>query len=795
MRPQLTRYVLRRLLASEAPIPLRPTFAFALSRPTFRVYPVGSRVARTCQRRTFLKLFQKPPRELKNVDTEPGYDTILQFRSAEFQGIRVPPLPELYKAWQQFFAYKTQRGRVVNSTQAMCAHRLLLHLCGPSNTEPETQLSDEDLRTARDCLLKPVKDEVESHIELSRAIHDELKKRGVHQEKDFNAFLTALSQYGKALEAKDLVTKYYQNVKGKSNEMFVLTHFMPVLRGLAKEDREPELLELFARAKDVGVEYDPALHGVMTIFFARKNNIGETKFWFNKPINRDLPPAPTTYYEILQFALRNDQQEWAMGIYQNLISRLETGALQNHKPCWDTSIQWAVLLLGKGMDHIEHMINVAFEHNKDRPSSQPNMGTMNGLIKIAIDKNDPYMAERIIALSKKLGFDINYKTLILQLEYRIRANDLDGAFATYRSIQELEETAKIRDYSVINSFIRALCGAPDPNYERVLDVTSFLEQRRVTLEPETVVSICMAFLQHDEAYEVIDTLSLHAIHYSIPQRETVREAFVAYCVDMKNSTARVWDAYSLLRQFFPELPKGHRELIMETFFYRNRPDMATLVFGHMRAHNNPSARPTVDTYIRCMEGIGMCPDEESMKSVHNMLKMDAYIQPSTLLYNALMIGYIACDLPHRALDFWKEITTSPEGPSYATLEIVFRAYEITPEGDGLADELWEKIKRMDIDVSENVCVAYAVTMAAHGHITKAKTIIEDMDIIVGKRADLYNLVHVYNALPSAEMKEQFESWAKDEFPQAWQALKAKFGRKQDEDGLVKFKLRRPWKAK
>ncbi|OTB07082.1 hypothetical protein M426DRAFT_54367 [Hypoxylon sp. CI-4A] len=791
MRSQLARHVLRRLLASEAPVALPP--AFILPRPTSHIYFGRSKVTRTVQRRNFMNLFKKAPRALKELDAEPGYETLLQFRAAENDSVRPPPRVELVKAWREFFAYKTRYERVVNATQALCAHRLLLYLSSQPASSQDAQLSEDELRDARDCMLKPPRNDFTHHVGFSKAVYSEIKRRGVHDANDFHALLASLSQYGRALEARDLALNYFSKMKSKDPDTVRLRqkHFMLVIRGLAKEDREQELLDLVSQA---GAEYDAALHGVMTTFFARKNKVGETKYWFNKPISKNSPPAATTYYDILQFSLRNSQQDWAMGIYQDLISKLESGPLRHHKPCWDTSLQWAVLLLGKGIDHVEHMLNVAYEHTQDKPNAQPNIGTMNGLVKIATDKNDPYLAERFIALARKFGFEPNHKTYMLQLEYRIRANDLDGAFAAYQSFQELEEPTKDKELPVLNSFIRALCAAPNPNHDRVLDVTSYLEQRRVTLEPETVVSICMAFLKNDETYEVIDTLSLHTVHYSVAERSMVRKAFVQYCLDKKNSTARVWDAYALLRQFFPEVEIEHRVAIMDTFFDRRRADMAAHVFGHMRQHGNPRLRPTLETYVRFMEGIGRSPDEESMRTVHNMLKMDTTIQPNTLLYNALMIGYVSCDLPYRALDFWTEITTSPEGPSYATLEIVFRAYEVTPDGDSLANELWEKIKRMDIEVPENVYVAYAITTAAHGHLTEAKTLLEDMDSVVGKRPDLYDLGHVFNVLQSRETKDQFESWAKEEFPRAWAALKSTYAKRGNEDGLAVFKLRRPWKA-
>ncbi|KAI0892168.1 complex I intermediate-associated protein [Annulohypoxylon nitens] len=802
MRSQLTRHVLRRLLASEAHVPLaclHPTFVLSRSRPTFRVYPVGSRVARTIQKRTFVKEFfgQKTQRALKQLETEPGYATLLKFHASEnisATDSRRPPTPEeLLQAWRDFFAYKTQHSRAVNSTQALSAHRVLLRLADPKTTIRGTRLSEKDLRIARECILKPPRDYFTHHVDLSREIYDELKRRGAQQSKDFNALVTALSQYGKALEARDLVLEYQKTMRDREPLADRLRHFMPVIRGLAEEGHEPELLDFVSKAKAAGLEYDPTLHGVMTTYFAKKNIIGETKLWFNKPIKGDLPPTYMTYYELLQFALRNGQEEWVKGVYENLIAKLESGPWQNNKPTWDTSFQWALLLLGKGIDHIEHMIKVAQDYNKDRPESLPNIGTMNALVKVATDQNDPYLAERLIELSKKLGFEPNYKTYMLQLEYRIRANDLDGAFATFQTLEDLDVATKDQEIAILNSLIRALCAAPDPVYERVLAVTSYLEQRLVTLEPETVVSICMAFLKNDETYEVIDTLSLHTTYYSVVERTMVQDAFVNYCLDKTNSTARVWDAYSLLRQFFPETRPESRVKIMDGFFDRRRADMAAHTFGHMRAIGNPHLRPTLDTYVRFFEGIGKCPDEESMKTVHNMLKMDTTIQPTTQLFNSLMIAHVACGLPYRTLDIWKEISVSPEGPSYASLEIILRAYEITSDGDALADELWDKMQRMEIDIPKNVYLAYVITMAAHSHLAKAKALLENMENALGEPPGYFDLGHVYNALPSREMKEELETWANDEYPKIWGTLKAKHAKK-NKDGLAVFKVYRPWKA-
>ncbi|KAI0434314.1 complex I intermediate-associated protein [Xylaria sp. FL1042] len=812
MRSQVTRHVLRR-----PPPATRGMVTLSLGspplRPTFRAFPVGCRVARTAQRRPFLQLFQKPPRTLKDIEAEPGYETLLTYRAAENDNLRPPPISDLVQAWQKFFYYKTQHYLVVNSTQALCAHRVFEHFI-KHTTIDYAPLTVHDMHQAMRCLQKPPRDDPHSHVELSRALFREIRRRELEitpgllrdatldlllkdspcQSKYLSPFLAVLSQYGRALEAKDLFLESLRNPsKLKYSPFQPKVSLLPVMEGLAREGHEQALREVVDEAVKSGIPYDVGMHGVMTSFFAQRDNFEETKFWWTRPICEGLHPAPKTYYDVLRFALRNDHREWAMEIYENLIAQVESGPLGGSKACWDVSFAFAFLLLGKGIDQIEHMFNIAFDRTKDKPKARPNIGSINTLLRCAIDKEDPYSAERFMSLAKKMGFEPDLSTFILQMEYRLRAKDNDGAFTAYQEMRNLGSERE-RELPVLNNLIRSLCASSKPDYEKILDVTSYLEQRNVNLEPETVVSICMAFMKNDEPYEVIDTLSLHTVRYSISEREKVRKSFVDYCLDGKNSTARVWDAYALLRQFFPEVENEAREAIMDAFFDRRRPDMACHVFGHMRSHDNIRHRPTLDTYVRCLEGIGRCPDMESLKMIHNMVKMDTTIQLETKLYNALMIGYVACDTAHRALDFWEEITASPEGPSYASLEIVFRAYEVQPYGDAPAKELWEKVKKMEIDVPEHVYAAYLATLAAHGHLADVKVLLDDYDGIIGMRPDPLTFAYVYNALPSLEMKEDFESWSQNEYPPLWESLTRKYRLRGDEDGLLQFKVSRPWKA-
>ncbi|KAH7025985.1 pentatricopeptide repeat domain-containing protein [Microdochium trichocladiopsis] len=812
MRSQLTRHVLRRLQLSTGRLAATPQCLCIAPRPIFRPYPVGCRVVRTpVQRRTFLGgIFKKEPRALKDVEAEPGYETLLLFLANRKEGTRLPSRAELLQAWREFFAYKTKYERTINSTQAYCALEVLRYLEeqqeNPDDSDSSATLSEDDLRLARDSLSISPTDTPENHVELARSLFSVMRRnklglpvdtpikdlwpqlksdllKGRHAEPDLLRLIVAFSTFGNALEARDILLQCTKSGRGKDPSLW-----RPVLHGLAREERVHEAVELINESEKQGVEFNRTIHGVITTFFAKRNMVEETKQWWSKPIRRNEPPSRTTYFEVLLFAIRNGEQQWATEIYKDLVEKLETGTLKRHKALWDVAFQWAVLLLGKGPEHIEHMFRVCTERVSEE-FAQPDIDSINRILQAAIEKNDPYLGERFIALGEKLGFEKNEETVMLQIEYRLRANDLDGAVKAFRSFGDSTTT---KSHPILNELIRKLGAITSPDYEKILEITSYLEQRSATLEPDTVVSICMAFLRNDEQFEVMDTLSLHTAYYSIAERGTVRKAFVQYCLDTQNSTARAWDAYSLLRQFFPELERSDRVRIMNSFFGRRRADMACHVFGHMRAHSNTDIRPTVEDYTAFFEGLGTAPDEASLKMVHNMWKMDTTTQPNTKLYNSLMVAYIACDTSYIALEFWKDITVSTEGPSYESLHLAFMAYEITSGGDELAVELWQKIQRMEIEVPAEVYGAYVAAIAAHGNLDKAQTLLEEMQGVVGKRPEPITLAIIHNALQSDQEREAFCNFAQREFPPVYEALNKNF-KKREIEGELKYRFARPWK--
>lgn len=749
MRSQLTRNVYLRLLASHGLLRPCPSLAGRCLAVSSRARP-SPLLARRQPRRTFFGIFQKPPRMLKEPDLEPGYDVLLHFRSLEADNARPPAREDLLKGWRRFIQYKRKNHhRSLNSTQAFLTLRLLHHLVA---TDPEKEAEGEDLSFTdlRAALwvtaTKPPKGTTEHHLELAKLLYGEIERRiqnmrelGVDEEVikeavggkdtgDFELFLTALTQYGCSLEAAERLAEFRAKLAKEDKQLAarVRVFWTLILRGLAKEGREEELLSEWKKAEEAKVEYMPPVHEIMTTFFATRDRVEETKRWFEKPIHANWLRSPRVYMEAVRFALRNGEQEWLQPIFEQLINS------NPQKEWWDVVFQWAVLVMDKGVEDIKQMMQVMSAPAEGKEGPKPDAATIDALIMAAIEKQNPYLAERFLSLGAELKIRPRASTYVLQMDYRLDAKDFSGVQAIYDKLLKGEVVvSQDEDCPVLNKYLRALCAVPEPDLGRILDITADLEQRHATLDPETVVALCMVFLRNDNQYDVIDTLSLHTVSYSLEERAQVRRAFVDYCVDRTVSTARVWDCYSLLRQFFPETEPAERVRLMDAFFARRRPDMACYIFGHMRAQGNLAQRPTADMYVRCLEGLGRCPDAESLRMVHNMLKMDTTVQMDTRLYNALMMAYAASEEPHVAVEFWRDITNSAEGPSYASLAIVFWACELLPYGDRTARGIWQKVQRMDLEVPPDVFWSYCGALAGSGHLEEVVRLIRGMDASVG----------------------------------------------------------------
>ncbi|KAG0652266.1 complex I intermediate-associated [Hyphodiscus hymeniophilus] len=784
MRSQLTRSVFLRLLSNK-PLVFRCSTRFSL-----RLTPRYG-MQRTSAKRSLFGFSRKPPREPRAPELAPGLSKMLDLNKMLKIGARPPPASQISQAFRSYFAYKDHNKTGLNELQAGHVLRTFEYLQKFNSEEEGFGLPNEVLRCALVNIAILPTGNGETHSRFARAVFQELRERkakALHI--DLKYLVTVLVHTGNTAEAMSLVEEFLatsyvlekdtrkENLAKAKRNLFSL-----VMKGYARENNESELLKVAERVEAAGLGPGSLSHETMTSFYASRDDVPNTKIWFDRnPHARSPTTSKELMSTILSFSIRNQELDWCKAVFRRILDK------NPPKPAWDVLFQWASGALGKGVEDVDRMIDFMIKHNPEDESVRPDAETINGLVELAMSAQDSYLAERYVALGKKYGIQPNAQTFILQLNYRVSAGDLAGAQTAYDALQS-EEVENHADLPAINKYIRALCSLKVNHYERAVSICSDLDERNIRLEPDTVSAMCLLHLSRGEMNDVLDMLQTNTFHYTLPERARIIETFVAFCSDRKTNTSDAWEAYNMLRTVFQEMPVNIRTTMMNEFFARKRSDMACHVFGHMRQHDRKEFRPVLQTYIDCFRGIALCKDKECLDMVHNMFKMDSSIEPNTKLYNSLMMAYTACEEGDRALDFWHDITNSREGPSYESLELVFKACQEQSFGDRTAKEVWAKMRRMEIEVTREVFIAYVCALAGQGRMEESKELVETAEKDLGLKPDVLTIGSFYNALPGQNRKDLVEEWAKDLYPDIWAELE-KLGQRTMKEGHRLFNMKK-----
>ena len=654
-------------------------------------------------------------------------------------GARAPPSQELAQAFVEFFHFKQKVALALEDIQAQYALETFRHLQTTYTEVQDFGLASEELRVALSVLKIVGKQKTykyKAHNELAKMLFEELKKRREmvtnHQEpivsfsQDLLPFIQIMARFDDALYARDLTEVYWEEFLKDAK----VSPWPRVLRGLIRENKVEEVQKTIDIMQEYNIPFDPNIHEAITVFYADlQADMEMTKKWYPHLIADGKAPTNHTKETVLKLCITHNELDWGDPIFKSLVEETSEG-----KVPWDVIFQWAAAK-GKSVDEIESMMEVMVRRQEERaiPLSL-DMNTINGLIEFANSRNDPYTAERYVALGQKWGFAPNARTYLLQLDYRIKVGDLGGARTAYARLRA-EDPEDSEQLPLLNKLLVALCAEKSSNHEAIMALVEDLVERKARFEPEAVAALSSYHLQRGELEDLVDLLNTHAFHYGLDQRAMISEVLMSYILDDDTPVSRAWETYNILRKTFSEIDNSTRTRLMQHFFSRERPDMATHVFGHMRQQQVKSLRPTISTYAACLSGIAKASDLESLQTVYTMVKLDAEIEPNTQLNSALMLAYMGCGEHETALRFWDDILQSTEGPSYASIQIALMVCEGLPFGERVAKDIWGRLKRFEIEVTREIYAAYVGSLAAQNLFGECVKLINDAEKAAGYKPD------------------------------------------------------------
>ena len=767
---RLTRRVFRRLRSNQplvshrqlhrtAPRLLRPRHA----QITLAVVPA----------RTFIGgLFKKQEGDIRKPLLDPGMDKMLELDRRIHLVARLPPQKDLVQAFNAFIDTKIKRKRAIQDFQALQLLQTLEILEKRHVPDGSPSLDNAALRAGLQAIsqVPPDSGYTEAHNKLARALFQAIRDRAedkpkiqiqdetklepqeepkMDSQERFGvpmALITILCATGEPREARHLLEQLGEpppNQRGPRAASWAL-----VLAGFSKLNEEKALEKTIEKMQELNIEFSTNVARTLAVHFARHDNVEEAKKWYGM-VDLKKPRSPhsgnsftqdeTVYQALLEFCLRNGEMEWGRHILT------PDGLVKHSFNRWDAMFR-ASAATGRSVDEIDRMVSVMARRADESGQEElrPDVDTFNGLIRFAISKGDAYLAERYFGLMEKWSVKPTAETYCLQIDYRLAAGDLDGALASYNLLRE-QEIVEDEDWATMNKLLQVLTTKPSAQSDTLMGVRDDILDRRRPIPAATTLALCKWFLLRDDYPEVVALLNSLSFNYSTSQRIEIRDMMVNFTLNPETDTGRAWESYMIFHQVFDrETRCDVRNRAMTFFFARGRPDLATYIFTNMSKHVRADTRPSLDTYIRAFEGIAATGDPDALEVIHNLMKLDTDIEPCTHLYNCLMIAYAACDMPLRAVEFWREISTSDEGPTYNSLKIALRACERLPFGYNTARQIWGKLRQADIEIDRQLFTSYVACCARQRMFEDMYAEMKGMKELTGEEPDVNTLVSLFH---------------------------------------------------
>lgn len=646
---------------------------------------------------------------------------------------RAPADEVLAKAFRDFFESRAETPHAITHFQA----RLLLltwkhlkqrHELNPEEFDPkawEMIFSTESLENML-FVLADIECGSEARVKMMtlaraafRTLSDENQSRSdnIHQP-TLLAYMNLLSTNGKPEEAHRLVERFWPRVRS-----WKTSPWLTVMKGYAMKNDQHQLMKIIDMLENRGNGFDRDSHEELTKMLIAGGFWDAAKIVYECPISSGQEPSLAVKKAVIRHAVLMADVAWATPIFESLTQHPLADSADIHL-LWDAAH-------GKTASNISEKVRLWTTENPELKSALT-IASVNNLIEYANTIENPQLGAEFAALARQWGLEPDMQMHMLVLETRVMAGDLSG---TLESMQYLHEfgPAAFQNVELVNKLIRMLCtfGQQDDIFDQISLFLDPVFESNMYLWPDTIAAMTRMLLYRHDIEAVSELLRPRLGSFEDAGKTMIRNAIVAFVRDYTQDIEQAWEAYGLLKVAFPEMGVAVRTSIMVSFFKRDKSDLACQVFGHMRQAEEFAKRPKPDTYAKCFQGIARTKDADNLELVHNMLKLDVEVDLNTKILNGLMLAYSSCDMPEKAMEFFREILQLEEGPSPYTIPIFFKVCEKHHNGTAEAVKMMTKLKRLDMNVYRRQYTSYIEALGAQCELQRAKEAVEDMQSETG----------------------------------------------------------------
>lgn len=654
--------------------------------------------------------------------SEVGLQTMSELSKAIITNGRAPPYNALCSAYRKFFEARAEEPGIItefHAKQLVTTYDYLRKHKGDEdayNKELESIESKEFMELTL-YVLSQANCHGSSHQYIRRLANNAyrlLSAAGTEESGEmssgaFLAWIRINAFYGNPYQARTALVKEWFKVQDWPNLEDQGSPWLWILHGMALDKNATEMTQAI---KDwyLGGYFvlTPQYHQELVVALLEQGQLDAAKVVHGCPLPEGEPTAIATSAITRACLLNGDKTE-----IDKIFRRLTI-----NPPSAETRDVILLMAAANG----KHAHTLARDLNNwclEDPSVREGLSIscVNDLIRYAYVIENKKLAVEYSNLISTWGLEPDLETqLLLELEPRIQDSDIDGTVTVLNELEEGDVSANI-SLRMRYRLIKMLCSVPDNDdaFDQVSKLLDPLIRDGIQLEPE-LLSVLTRALAYRHDWEALSQLLRPRIgSYSMHnERPLIQNALLDFIRDKKQEGKEVWEAYDLTRIAFPEISAEHRIEIMDQFFNRGMVEEACQVFGHMRHAPTPIQRPTPEAYITCFLGLARATDWDNTKLIRNMLKLDVNIEVDTRVRNAVMLALAACERSEEAMDEFKEILRSDEGPSQNTLVIFFMACQSDPNGIVEANKMLAKIIALEIPLDRLMYLAYVKALAAQG---------------------------------------------------------------------------------
>lgn len=749
------------------------------------------------QSRTFFS-FAAATKTPEVPTSEVGLQTMSELSKAILTNGRAPPYNALCKAYQKFFEARAEEPGIItefHAKQLVTTYDYLRQHKGDENADNKEleSIESKEFMELTLYVLSQANCLGSSHQYIRRLANNAyrlLSTTATDESSEINsgAFLAWIrinAFYGNPYLSRTALVKEWPKLQNWPDLEDQASPWLWILHGMALDK---DATDMTRAIKDWYVggyfELTPQQHQELVVTLLDQGQLDAAKVMHDCPIPEGKPTIIATS-AITKACLLNGDKAGADEIFSQLTI---------YSPSAETRDILLLMAAANGKDAhalARDLNNWCLEDPSVREGLS--ISCVNDLIRYAYVIENKKLAVDYSNLISTWGLESDLETqLLLELEPRMQNSDVDGTVKVLNELEESDVSANIA-LRMRCRLIKMLCSVPtnDDAFDQVSKLLDPLIRDGIQLEPEilTVLTRALAY-RHD--WEALSQLLRPRIgSYSLrDERPLIQNALLDFIRDKEQAKEEVWGAYDLARIAFPEMSAEHRIEIIDLFFNRGMVEEACQVFGHMRHAPTSAQRPTPEAYITCFLGLARATAWDNTKLIRNMLKLDVNIEVDTRIRNAVMLALAACERPEEAMDEFKEILRSDEGPSQNTLVIFFKVCESHPNGVVEANKMLAKITALEIPLDRPMYLAYAKALAAQG---ERKLIIEALNKTeekIGQQPDkdmyafptchlnfahftnyiINRIARIYNVCAHEHAKEGVEEWTKENHPTIWQEL-------------------------